>query len=101
MSYKVITETASNGSTVTYKVYNRNKWIAFLLAITLGALGVHFFYARHYVEGFLMWGITFASLFMVSLDSWWSYTSAVVSMVAATVFACSSKEWFNEYVNAR
>jgi TM2 domain-containing membrane protein YozV len=101
MSYREITELEDDGSTITYKVYKRNRWIAFILAITLGALGVHHFYTRHSFEGFAMWFITFSCLALLPSSSWWSNLFLLPPALMAIYFVFASQESFDNYVNER
>lgn len=101
MSYIEITEAREDGTTVTYREHKKSKWLAVFLALFLGGLGVHWFYTRHYLEGFIMLGVTFFCTVMLPLDHPASYIPFWVSTFMAGFYLVYSKEDFDNYVNAR
>lgn len=64
----------------------RNRWVAILLAILLGGIGIHKFYLRRYISGvlYLVFCWTFIPLFLSFLD-------ALVYLIIP------SKEWRQRY----
>ncbi|MBT3476654.1 MAG: TM2 domain-containing protein, partial [Euryarchaeota archaeon] len=49
-------------SQLNTELKNKNKWLAFLLAVILGPLGIHNFYLGRWKRGFIQFGLVFLTI---------------------------------------